>query len=175
MNKILPSVLFLLLASGAGAAEIEPDLHKPMLYTVEIQDAAHKVLYSTNTNNLSNKPHSTSVENSFIDNCIKNKGVVESTKSSVQTGFNVSFGETAGVASSLIVNISKLVDKKKINTGECDIEEAVIGSTTITQDLPFITFENKFHLKDKSGQELPEVYYLKVSGKKLKQEQQSKK
>lgn len=169
MKKILLSIISVLsLSANVLAQDLDPDLQKPMLYTVEIQDSAHKLLFSTNTNNLSNKSQAKSVDNSFIDNCIKNKGIVESTKGSVQTGFNVSFGETSGVASSMVIHISKLVDKKQINTGECNIEEAIIGSTTITQDLPFITFENKFHLKDKSGQELPEVYYLKVSGKKLK-------
>lgn len=166
---LLPILSFLLLASTVTAADIDPDLRKPMLYTIEIKDASHKILFSTNTNNLSNKSESKSVENSFIDNCIKSKGIIESTKSSVPTGFNISFGETSGIASTMVINISKLVDKKQINTGECNIEEVIIGSTTIIQDLPFVTFENKFNLKDKSGYVLPEVYYLKVSGKKLTQ------
>jgi len=169
MKKILlPIFSFLIISSISQAAEIDPDLKKPMLYTVEIQDSNHQTLYSTNINNLSNKSQSQSVENTYIDNCIKNKGIIESSRSSIKTGYTISLNEESGVANSLVINFSKLVDKKKINTGECNIEEAVIGSAVINQGLPFFVFEYKFHLKDSSGKELPELYYIKASGSVLR-------
>lgn len=169
MKKILlPVFSCFLISSLAQAADIDPDLKKPMLYNVEIQDSNHQTLYSTNINNLSNKSQTQSVDNIYIDNCIKNKGIIESTKSSIKTGYSVSLGEESGVANALIVNVSKVVDKKKINTGECNIEEVVVGSAVVNQGLPFFVFEYKFHLKDSSGKELPELYYIKSSGSVLR-------
>lgn len=169
MKKILlPVFSFLLISSMAQAADIDPDLKKPMLYTVEIQDSHHQTLYATNINNLSNKSQNQSVDNTYIDNCIKNKGIIESTKGSIKTGYTVSLGEDSGISNSLIVNVSKVVDKKKINTGECNIEEVVVGSAVINQGLPFFAFEYKFHLKDSSGKELPDLYYIKASGSVLR-------
>lgn len=158
----------LLISSIAHSQDIDPDLKKPMLYTVEIQDSNHQTLYSTNVNNISKESQSKSVDNYYIDNCIKEKGIVESTKSLIKTNYTISFGEVSGIANSLIINVSRLINKKHINTGECYIEEPVVGSATVQQGLPFLTFEYKFHLKDSSGKDFPELYYVKVSGSALK-------
>lgn len=170
MKKMLLPFFSCLLISSSFGADIDFDLKKNKLYTVEIQDSHHRTLYSTHINNLNKQFQSKFITNDYIDNCVKNKNVVESTKNSKETGYTVSFGEDSGVVNTLIIHISQVVENKKINTGECYIEEPVVASQVITQELPFLNFEYKFHLKDNSGNELPELYYIKASSSVLKNE-----
>lgn len=167
-NVLLPICSLFFLNSFSYAGELDPDLLKPMIYSVEIQDSNHKPLFTANLNNISKKAQEQSIDNSYIDNCIKNKGIVESTKSSVKTGYNISFAEESNTATDLVIQVSKVVNKNKINTGECSIEDLSVGKVTLRQNLPFMVYEYKFHLVDSSGKELPDLYYIKASGKVLK-------
>ena len=168
MKKFLVSALSLfVIHSFSYANEIDPDLKKPMSYSVEVQDSGRHTIYSANLNNLSKKVQEQYVDNSYIDNCIKNSSIVESTKNSVKTGFKVYFLEQSNIATSLVVDMSKVVGKNKINTGECSIEDLTVAKVSLNQGLPFLDFEYKFHLKDNSGKELSELYYLKIKGANL--------
>lgn len=168
MKKIIVSALSLfLMNSFSFGNEIDPDLKKPMSYSVEIQDNQQHVLYSANLNNLSKKSQEQTIDNSYIDNCIKNGSIIESTKNSVKTGFKVYFIEESNIATTLALDMSKVVAKNKINVGECNIEELVVAKTSLTQGLPFLDFEYKFHLKDSSGKELPDLYFFKIKGNAL--------
>lgn len=168
MKKILLTAFSLVMMSSISyATEIDSEAKTPRTYFIEIKDLNHKVIYSTNLNNVTKKIQEKFIDVPFIDNCIMNNGIVEATKSSTQTGFKVSFLEDSDIATSLVINVSQISSKKKINTGECNIDELSLGKAIITQTLPFFNFEHKFHLKDSSGKNFPELYYLKVQGKKM--------
>lgn len=167
-TKILVIFSLLFAHSISYAAVIEPDLKKPMSYSVVIENSLHQVLYSTYLNNISRIPKLKNTKVSFIDNCIKSNGLVESNNSFANEKFNVFFIEDSNQATSLVVNIEKIIGKKKINTGECYIEEVLIGSAILENELPFIKYEYEFNLKDNFGQELPGVYYLKMNGTVLR-------
>lgn len=168
MKKFIVSALSLVVINSFSYAnEIDPDLKKPMSYSVEVQDSGRHSIYSANLNNLSKKVQEQYVDSSYIDNCIKNGSIIESTKNSIKTGFKVYFLEQSNIATSLVVDMSKVVGKNKINTGECSIEELTVAKASLTQGLPFLDFEYKLHLKDTSGKELPELYYIKIKGSNL--------
>lgn len=168
MNKILFLLLSGFFVNQSFSQEIDPDLKKPVSFSVQIEDINHKLLYSGNLNNISKTPHEKIITEEYIDNCVKNKNVVESSKASVNTGFKVSFNANTEFPDHIIIDMSKIASKNKINTGECDIEEPVLAKATITQGLPFTYFEYKFHLKDNDGKEYPAMYFLKITTSKLK-------
>lgn len=171
MKKNILSAFFLSVISSvcfANNNQFEPNLDTPRSYSIEIQDFNHKTLYTTNINNISKTVQEKQINVTYVDNCLKNKGVVEATQAFAKTGFKISINEVENLGPSLIINMSQIVSKQKINLGDCFIEEVIIGSATITQNLPFISFEYKFHLNDGKGKDFNEFYYLKINGSKLK-------
>lgn len=166
---LLSAFSFLMINSVcfANTNEIDPDTKTPRDYSVEIQDSNHKIVYTANINNLSKTPQEQNRDVSFVDNCIKNNGIVESTKSSVRIGFKTFFVETDNTPTSLVINVNQIVSKQKINIGDCSIEDLSIGTSILTQSLPFLSYEYSFHLNDSKGKELPELYHLKIQSSKL--------
>lgn len=169
MNKILFLLLSGFLANTTFAQEIDPDLKKPVSFSIQIEDSKHKVLYNGSINNVSKNPSEKIVLEEYVDNCVKNKNIIESSKATIKSGFNLSLNSNTEFPDHIAINMSKVVLKKKIDTGECNIEEPVLASATINQGLPFAYFESKFKLKDNDGKEYPEVYFVKINTQKLSQ------
>ena len=168
MNKILFLLLSGFLVNTSFSQEINPDLKKPVSFSVQVEDAKHKVLYSGSINNVSKNPSEKIILEEYVDNCVKNKSVIENSKSTIKSGFNLSLNTNTEFPDHIILTMSKMVSKKKIDTGECYIEEPVLATATVNQGLPFAYFEYKFKLKDSEGKEYPEMYFLKINSSKLK-------
>ena len=167
-KKLLTLLPLLLLSSYCFANDIDPDLLKPMSYHITIENSKHKAIYETDVDNLIKFQNNNLYSEEYVDNCIKNKSIIESSKTSTNDGLTVTLLKTDDVAQDMVVEIKKLLSKSKINTGECFIEEPVFMTATLKQNLPFLIYEQKFHFKNQDGLDLNETYYLKVSGKKIK-------
>lgn len=167
MNKFLFLFLSGFLINSSFSQEIDPDLKKPVSFSVKIEDAKHNVLYSGSINNISKTPSEKITLEDYIDNCVRTKNIIESSKSTVKNSFNLSLTGNTNFPDHLVMDISKVVSKKKIDTGECYIEEPILGKIQLKQGLPFAYFENQFHLKDNDGKEYPEIYFIKINSSKL--------
>lgn len=173
MNKILGGFILSVLsfnsfADSALDIEYNNDLLRQRTYNVQVLDSSSKVLFESEVNTFNSLSNEKIKEGSFIDNCALINGKIQNDYSNVNEGLKVAIQREYIYPKSITIDLVSLIKKNKINTGECFIEEPIIGKKTILQTLPFAYYKETFKLNDLMDSPLTDEITVIVSSKKNK-------
>lgn len=144
MYKQIKNLTFaFLLAPTAIFAQSMPDT-KPSNYSIQLQNKSNEVIFETiktiNPKEISLASFNNTVKNSFTSVCLKDGDTVTKGTDYYTEGVR---GDIVSTNEDTTLNFSfkKVLDKKEINLGDCNIEEVVIDSASFIVVFPLLEYE----------------------------------
>lgn len=104
-------------------------------------------------------------DNQYVNLCLKNKDTVENNYKQIPSIYSLDTREKYDNDSVLKLQVSIPVFKS-INLGDCDIQQPVMQSFTLSTNLPFILYEQKFKVLDSQGKATDKEYTINLQSQK---------
>lgn len=123
---------------------------KPRNYSIELHNQNNLVLFQVtkaiNPKDIALASFNTMKKNSFISSCIKNENVVKTETDYYMEGVRGDFGLDNG-ESNLNFTFKKVLDKKEVSLGDCNIEDLVVDEVDFIVNFPLLEYEQTIKTK----------------------------